>query len=193
MAPASSVKPLTHLLVKKQTIVLVGMMGVGKSSVGWRLARRLGIPFFDSDREVESAAGCSIPDIYALWGEDAFKEAERKVIKRLLSGGAHVLSTGDGSFTHPDLRQKMLDSALCVWLKADLETIYRRVRHRKTRPQLLAGDSRIILEKLLEERSSIYSQAHIVVESQDEAHDMTVERVLEGLREYLGRKSENHG
>ena len=91
------------------------------------------------------------------------------------------MSTGDGSFAHEELREQMLSSAVCVWLKADLETIYKRVRHRKTRPQLLAGDSREILADLLEERSPLYGQAHLMVDSQDESHDITVERVLEGL------------
>ena len=185
MESISSVNSVSRVLGQKKTIVLIGMMGVGKSSVGWRLARRLGLPFCDSDREVEQAAGCSIPDIYALWGEAAFKEAERKVLRRLLDGGVHVLSTGDGSFTHADLREQMLSTALCVWLRADLETIYRRVHHRKTRPQLLNVDSREVLADLLGERERFYRQAHLVVDSQDEAHEVTVGRVLEGLATYL--------
>ncbi|MGL6187872.1 MAG: shikimate kinase [Holosporales bacterium] len=178
-----------------KTIVLVGMMGVGKSSVGWRLAKRLGVPFFDSDREVERAAGCSIPDIYALWGEQAFKEAEQKTIKRLLDGPVHVLSTGDGSFIYEDLRQRMLESAICVWLMADLETIYRRVSHRKTRPQLLEGDSKEILKSLMEERTPIYAEAQLSISSQEEAHDLTVERVLKSLVTYCasGQSSVGQG
>jgi shikimate kinase len=184
MESGASVKSFAVSKTSK-TIVLVGMMGVGKSSVGWRLAKRLGVPFFDSDREVERAAGCSVPDIYALWGEKAFKEAEQKTIKRLLDGPVHVLSTGDGSFIHQDLRQRMLESAICVWLMADLETIYRRVSHRKTRPQLLEGDSKEILKSLMEERTPIYAEAQLSISSQEEAHDLTVERVLRSLATYL--------
>jgi shikimate kinase len=161
------------------------MMGVGKSSIGWRLAKRMGVPFFDSDQEVERSAGCSVSDICTLWGKGAFVDVERKIIRRLLTGSGYVLSTGDGSFIQDDLRQEMLASALCVWLRADLETIYRRVRYRKTRPQLLVGDSQATLKRLLEERNDTYAQAHLVVESQDEAHDKTVDRVLEKIHTYM--------
>ena len=168
----------------KRTIVLVGMMGAGKSSVGWRLARRLKIPFFDSDREVESAACCTIPDIYALWGEKAFKEAEARIIRRLLQTSPHVLSTGDGSFIQPDLQKEILENAIVIWLQADLETIHRRVRHRKTIPQLFEGDSLEILSTLIDQRSQIYAQAHLSVPSQDESHDLTVDRILKALSDY---------
>ena len=168
-----------------QTIVLVGLMGAGKSSVGWRLARRLGLPFFDSDKEIEKAAGCSIPDIYERWGEKAFKKAEYKVITRLLSGPVHVLSTGDGSFVEPELRALILKQTISIWLKADLDTLHQRVKHRHTRPQLFEGDSRDILAELVEERYPIYSQADLWVHSQDEAHEQTVDRLMEVLNPYL--------
>lgn len=184
-----SVKKQPKKLFVPKTIAFVGLMGAGKSSVGWRLAKRLGLPFFDSDREVEKAAGCSISDIYALWGEKAFKEAERKVIHRLLSGPPHVLSTGDASFVPQDLREMILDKTITIWLQADLETIHQRVKHRQTRPQLFEGDSLEILSELVEERYNVYNQAHFSVESCDETHDQTVSRIINTLNTYLAQKN----
>lgn len=184
------IKKTSEKLIVSKTIALVGIMGAGKSSVGWRLAKRLALPFFDSDKEVEKAAGCSISDIYALWGEKAFKEAERKVIRRLLDGPPHILSTGDASFIPQDLRDMILEKTITIWLQADLDTIHERVKHRQTRPQLFEGDSREILSELVEERYAVYDQAHFSVQSCDETHDQTVTRIIDTLNAYLVREEE---
>lgn len=183
-------KKTAEKLTIPKTIALVGLMGVGKSSVGWRLAKRLDLPFFDSDREVEKAAGCSISDIYALWGEKAFKEAERKVIQRLLAAPPHILSTGDASFIPQDLREMILAQTISIWLQADLETLHQRVKHRQTRPQLFEGDSREILNELVGERYALYAQAHFSVQSCDETHDQTVTRIIDALSAYLAKKND---
>ncbi len=181
----SSQDLLRPFLERHQTLTFVGMMGSGKSSVGSRAAKVLGLSFFDSDREVEKAANCSLCDIYALWGQEAFQSVEKEVVSRLLEASPHVLSTGDSTFLRPELRGRMLKETVVVWLKAGVETLYKRVRRRNTRPQLLGKNTFEVLEKLIEERSDIYAQAHLVVESRDEAHDLTMKRVLEALIAYV--------
>ena len=141
------------------------------------------MPFFDSDKEVERAAGCSVVEIYERWGERAFREAEQKV-RRLLKGPAHVLSTGDGSFIEPALRQLILKQTISIWLKADLQTLHQRVTNRRTRPQLVEGNSWDILRELAEERYPIYGQANLCVESQEEAHERTADRLIRVLTAY---------
>jgi shikimate kinase len=168
-----------------QTITLVGLMGSGKSSIGWRLAKTLGLPFFDSDRELEMAARCSVKEIYELWGKQAFQEAEKRVIKRLLSNPIHVLSTGDSAFVSEETRTLLKEQTLTIWLKADLDIIHERVSRRRTRPQLLTGDALSILKTLEKERASLYSQADLVVESQHNGHEETVASILEKLQAYL--------
>lgn len=172
-------------LVLPKTLVLVGMMGAGKSSIGWRLARRLDISFNDTDQEVERAAGCSVADIFETWGEKAFRDAERRVIKRLLTGQVQVVSTGDGAFIDEDSRQLIKESAISLWLRADPEILYERVIRRDTRPLLFEGDARQILEEMIERRYPIYAKADLTVESNDDAHEATVERVMEALRDHI--------
>jgi len=172
-------------LVLPKTLVLVGMMGAGKSSIGWRLARKLGIPFHDTDQEVERAAGCSVADIFETWGEKAFRDAERRVIKRLLSGPVQVISTGDGTFADEGSRGLIKENALSLWLRADPEVLYERVIRRDTRPLLFEGDAKQILEELVERRYPLYEKADLIVESNDDAHEATVERVIEVLKEYI--------
>jgi shikimate kinase len=172
-------------LVLPKTLVLVGMMGAGKSSIGWRLARKLGIPFHDTDQEVERAAGCSVADIFETWGEKAFRDAERRVIKRLLSESTQVVSTGDGAFIDEESRLLIKENALSLWLRADPEVLYERVIRRDTRPLLFEGDAKQILEEMIERRYPIYEKADLIVESNDDAHDATVERVMDVLKNYI--------
>lgn len=172
-------------LVLPKTLVLVGMMGAGKSSIGWRLARKLGIPFNDTDQEVERAAGCSVADIFETWGEKAFRDAERRVIKRLLSGQTQVVSTGDGAFIDEDSRALIKENAISLWLRADPEILYERVIRRDTRPLLFEGDAKQILEEMIERRYPIYAKADLTVESNDDAHEATVERIMESLKGYI--------
>jgi len=161
------------------------MMGAGKSSIGWRLARKLGILFHDTDQEVERAAGCSVADIFETWGEKAFRDAERRVIKRLLNGPTQVLSTGDGAFADEDSQKLIKENAISLWLRADPEVLYERVIRRETRPLLFEGDAKQILEEMVERRYPAYAKADLIVESNDDAHEATVERVMEALKDYI--------
>lgn len=166
-----------------RTVALVGMMGVGKSSVGRRLAGRLDVPFRDSDSEIEAAAGCSINDIFDRYGEKAFRDGERKVISRLLSMPPHVLATGGGAFIDPAIRAEIKATAVTVWIKAPLELLVERVQRRNTRPLLREGDPRAIIARLLKEREPVYAEADIHVESEDGPHGAQVERILAALEE----------
>lgn len=172
-------------LVLPKTLVLVGMMGAGKSSIGWRLARKLGISFNDTDQEVERAAGCSVADIFETWGEKAFRDAERRVIKRLLSEPTQVISTGDGAFVDAESQALIKESAISLWLRANPEILYERVIRRDTRPLLFEGDAKLILEEMIERRYPVYAKADLIVESNDDAHEATVERVMEVLKDYI--------
>lgn len=170
-----------------KTIALVGMMGAGKSTIGNRLAKKIGKPFCDSDQAVEkSSGGYSVSDIYEHWGEAAFRKAERDVIERLLrTEPVHVLSTGDGAFIDPQTRAVLQDKTITIWLKSDIQTLMTRVQ-RKSRPQLVEGsDNEEILTALIEERYPIYERADLVVESNDDLYQASVDRIVESLRELL--------
>lgn len=162
-------------------IVLVGLMGAGKTTTGRRLAKRLGVPFADADEEIEEAAGMRIADIFEIYGEADFRDGERKVMQRLLDGPPHVLATGGGAFMNDETRALVKAKATSVWLKADLETHVRRTSLRDTRPILRRGDPKVILGKLIEERSPIYAQADITVESRDGPHRDTVGTIIHEL------------
>ena len=164
-----------------RTIVLVGLMGAGKSAIGRRLAERLGIPFADADTEIETAAGRTIEEIFAEHGEAAFREGERKVIARLLEGPAHVLATGGGAFMDPETRGRIRALGRSVWLKADLDVLLKRVRKRNNRPLLKQGDPREILQRLMTLRYPVYAEADIAVESVEGPHDSVVDALIESL------------
>lgn len=167
----------------RRSLVMVGLMGCGKSSVGRRLATRLAMPFVDTDEEIERVAGNkSIVDIFADWGEAEFRNGERRVITRLLGQGPQVLATGGGAFINPDTRANIKAHGISVWLKADLPVLMRRVAKRDTRPLLRTGDPEAVMRKLMDERYPIYAEADIVVESRDVAHDIIVTDVIEALR-----------
>src|SRR5436305_5425670 len=165
----------------KRTVALVGMMGAGKSSLGRRLAARLAVPFCDADTEIERAAGCSINEIFERYGEDAFRDCERKVIARLLNGEPHVLATGGGAFIDDETRARLKAHALSVWLNVPLEVLITRVRRRDTRPMLKDGDAGEILTRLLLEREPVYAEADLTIGGEDGPHGAGVERILAAL------------
>jgi len=165
-----------------RTLVLVGLMGVGKSSVGKRLAQRLGLPFRDADSEIETAAGRSIAEIFERDGEAAFRAGERKVIARLLGDPIHVLATGGGAFMNDETRKLIGERGLSIWLKAELDELVKRVGRRNSRPLLQQGEPRQILERLMAERYPTYAEADLAVSSAGSAEE-TTERVLAALRD----------
>lgn len=167
----------------RRPIALVGLMGAGKTSVGRRLARRLGLPFADADSEIEAAAGRSVADIFDELGEKAFRDGERKVIARLLDGPTKVLATGGGAFIDEACRALLLERATVIWLRAELEVLLDRVARRDTRPLLRGGDRRAILQKLLSVREPIYAQAHLTVDSCEGPHEKTVSAILRALED----------
>ena len=167
-----------------RTIALVGLMGVGKTTVGRRLARLLQVPFVDADAEIEAAAGRSVSDIFAERGEHEFRDGERRVIARLLDGPPVVLATGGGAFLNPQTRALIRERALSVWLKADLDVLVKRVGRRDTRPLLRTGDPRAVLERLMRERYPIYEEAELVVETSDSPHDAAVAAILAALERH---------
>jgi len=167
----------------KKTVALVGMMGAGKSSVGRRLAAKLGVPFQDADSEIENAAKCSIAEIFDRYGEAAFRDAERKIVARLLSEPPHVLATGGGAFIDPETRAKIRSTAISVWIKVPVDVLLARVGRRDTRPLLRDGEPREIMEKLLEKREPIYAEADLIVESENGPHGAMVDKIMDALKE----------
>lgn len=166
-----------------QTLVLVGLMGAGKTTIGKRLAASLGVPFVDSDNEIVEAAGCSISDIFELYGEEAFRDLEKRVMLRLLSGPHAVIATGGGAYMNPEIREAIRTQARSVWLKAELDVLVERVSRRDTRPLLKAGDKREILAKLMQDRYPVYAEADIAIDSNAGAHEDVVSRILLALAE----------
>ena len=168
-------------------IVMVGLMGAGKTSVGRALARRLGIPFVDSDKEIEAAAGCSVVDIFSMYGESEFRRVEQRVVERILDTDPRVkvLSTGEGAFITPAVRDVLLKNALTIWLRADLELLVKRTKSRDTRPQLLHADSRKILGQLIDERYRTYACADITVETRDESLRKTLDKVIAAIKKHV--------
>ncbi|HEX5379223.1 MAG TPA: shikimate kinase [Phenylobacterium sp.] len=171
--------------LRARTITLVGLMGVGKSSVGRRLANALDLPFRDADHEVETAAGRSIPDIFADLGEPAFREGERRVIARLLDEPPHVLATGGGAFMNPETRALIKAKSISVWLKADLDVLARRVSRKDNRPLLAGKDPVEVLKEQAQARYPSYAEADVVVETGDAAHHVTVDQVIQALTAHL--------
>lgn len=171
--------------LRKTTIALVGLMGVGKSSIGRRLAAALSMPFRDADEEIEAAAGRSIAEIFAERGEPEFREGERRVIARLLDEPPHVLATGGGSFANAETRALIKQKAISVWLKADIGVLVRRVGRKDSRPLLKGRDPREVLERLAEERYPAYAEADISVETGETPHQAAVEAVLAALTRHV--------
>lgn len=166
-----------------RTIVLVGLMGAGKTTIGRRLAATLNLPFVDADHEIEAAACLTIPEIFERHGEAEFRRGERNVIARLLEGPPHVLATGGGAYMDPQTRALMRERALVIWLKAPLDVLLRRVDRREgTRPLLKQGDPADVMRRLMAEREPIYAEADITVESVNGTHAASLEAVLRALR-----------
>lgn len=170
--------------IRDRSIVLVGLMGSGKSTVGRRLAQRLGMRFADADDEIERAAGMTISDIFARFGEAHFRDGERRVIARLLGGKPMVLATGGGAFINAETRALILRDSLCVWLDADIPTLVERVGRRSHRPLLKDRDPGEVLHELAAVRNPIYAEAHLRVSSASTPHDHTVRAILEALSKW---------
>jgi shikimate kinase len=169
-----------------RSIVLVGMMGVGKSTIGRRLAARLGLRFFDADVEIEVAhAGMTIPEIFTTHGEPYFRDGEARVIARLLEGGPIVLATGGGAFMREETRNRIAAKAISIWLKADHDVIMRRVRRRADRPLLQTADPEATVTRLLTEREPIYGKADLTIASREVPHDRIVDETIETLHAHL--------
>ena len=165
----------------EKTLVLVGMMGAGKTSVGRRLANMLAVPFRDADAEIELAAGCTINEIFERYGEPAFRDVERKVIARLLGEPPHILATGGGAFMDEGTRARIKENAISIWLKAPIELLLERVLRKDTRPLLRNTDRRSALERLLKEREPTYAQADITIQSDDGPHDTAVKGIIAAI------------
>jgi shikimate kinase len=178
---------LTHPLPR--TIVLVGLMGAGKTAIGRRLATRLDLPFVDADQEIERAAGCTIENIFAMYGEPAFRDLERRVIARLLREPVHVLATGGGAFMDPDTRDLIAESGISLWLRAELDVLVGRTARRGNRPLLKQGDPRETLRRLIEIRYPVYASADITVDSRDGPLEQTVDEVVSAIDGYLGESA----
>ncbi len=167
----------------RRTVVLVGLMGAGKTTVGRRLAEALHAPFRDSDDEIAAAAGMDVPSIFATLGETAFREGEQRVIRRLLDDPPHVLATGGGAFMNPLTRAAVRERAISVWLRAGLETLVERTARKGDRPLLRRGDPAVILSGLMAQRHPVYAEADIVIDSEaDGSHDAVVEKIVAALR-----------
>jgi shikimate kinase len=176
---------LAKHLLGNHAIVLVGLMGAGKTSVGRRLAEKLNVPFVDADHEIELAAGKSIPDIFADHGEDYFREGERRVITRLLENGQQVLATGGGAFMNDETRARIKALGVSLWLKADLDVLLKRVAKRNDRP-LLKENPEAVMKNLMEKRYPVYAEANITVESRDVQHGQMVNDVIKAIVDWDG-------
>ena len=169
-----------------RSVALVGMMGAGKSSIGRRLALRLGIPFVDADVEIEKAAGMTISDIFTVRGEAEFRAGEARVILRLLESGPQVLATGGGAFTNPDTRIAIGAKGISIWLKAELDVLMKRIKRRHDRPLLKTDDPGATLRKLIEERDPVYALADLTVQSREVMHEKIVDEIVSALAGRMG-------
>jgi shikimate kinase len=170
-----------------KSIVLVGMMGSGKSSLGRRLAAALELPFSDADTAIEQAAGMPVEDIFVTHGEPYFRDGEERVIKRLLQTGPQVVATGGGAVLSAKTRAEVAKNGISVWLNAPIDLLLHRVSRRDNRPLLKTGDPRAVLERLLSEREAFYAEAHLIYESRDGPHEAAVEEMLTLLASYLAK------
>jgi shikimate kinase len=170
----------------QRSLVLVGMMGAGKSSIGRRLAARLDIAFVDADVEIEKAAGMSIPDMFATRGEDEFRAGEARVILRLLDSGPQVLATGGGAVLNPDTRAAIAARGISIWLKAEFDVLMKRIRRRQDRPLLKTDDPGATLRELIAARYPVYALADLTVQSREVPHDKIVDEIVSALAEHMG-------
>lgn len=168
-----------------RSLVLVGMMGAGKSSIGRKLAQRLNLPFVDADTEIERAAGMSITDIFAKHGEPYFRAGEARVIARLLDGGPQVLATGGGAFMNPQSREAIRVKGVSVWLKADYDVLMKRIKRRNDRPMLKTDDPGETLRQLMQERDPVYTEADVTVHSRDVPHELIIGEIIAAVAQRL--------
>lgn len=175
----------TRRALGDRSVVLVGMMGAGKSTIGRRLAARLQLPFVDADQEIETAAGMSIPDIFAAHGEPYFRDGEARVIARLLDNGPSVLATGGGAFMRQETRERIASRGVSIWLRADADIVLRRVKRRADRPLLQTADPAATIERLIAERTPFYQQADIEILSRDVPHEKIVDECADALHARL--------
>ena len=177
-------KPLKSAMENAWTsksIILVGLMGAGKSSIGRRLATQLGLPFRDADTEIEKASNLSVPEFFEIHGESAFREGERKVISRLLDGPRHVLATGGGAFMDEQTQTLIAEKGVSIWLRAELDVLYKRCMKRNNRPLLKTENPRDALKKLMEERYPVYEKADITIDSGEGPHEIVVEKIIKAI------------
>lgn len=173
----------------KNSLVLIGLMGAGKSAVGRRLAASLNLPFTDADSEIEAAAGQSISEIFTEHGEAYFRTGERKVIARLLENGPQVLATGGGAYMDPDTRTAIKEHGVSIWLKANLRVLMKRVGRRDNRPLLQVNNPETVMKRLMAERNPVYAQADITVESKEAPHDVMVGSIIDALSARLAQET----
>jgi shikimate kinase len=180
-SPTASQEAEITAALGTRSIVLVGMMGAGKSTIGRRLSARLRLPFLDADTEIEAAAGMSIPDIFETHGEPHFRDGEARVIARLLDGGPAVIATGGGAFMREETRGRIRSKAASIWLKADADIIMRRVKRRVDRPLLQTTDPAMTVARLIEEREPVYQHADLTIWSRDVPHEKIVDECIDAL------------
>jgi shikimate kinase len=171
-----------------RSIVLIGLMGAGKTTIGRRLAKKLKLPFADADTEIEKAAGKTVPEIFEEHGEQYFRDGERRVIERLLNEQASVLATGGGAYMNQETRETIAGKGVSVWLKADFELLMKRVRKRSNRPLLKTDNPEAVMRKLITERYPVYANSSVMVESRDVPHDQIVAACIETLADHLHRE-----
>lgn len=169
----------------RRSIVFVGLMGAGKTAIGRKVAATLGLPFVDSDQEIEAAARMTVPELFERYGEPEFRALEQRVIQRVLEGGPQVLSTGGGAFMNAQTRGLIAGGAVAIWLKAELDVLFARVSKKQNRPLLRTADPRATLAALMDARYPVYAEAHVTVHTRDERKDIIVGEVLEALDAYL--------
>lgn len=166
-------------------VVLVGIMGAGKSTVGRRLAKRLGLPFVDSDAAIEDASGYSAAEVFERFGENDFRDGERRLVARLMDGEVRVIATGGGAYVEPQTRKLLNERAITVWLDAPIDVLADRTGRRDTRPMLRGGDRKQTLERLMAKRKALYAQAHIHITSGDGTHGDVVDSIVAALTTHL--------
>ncbi|WP_246191452.1 shikimate kinase [Aureimonas leprariae] len=169
----------------RRSVVLIGLMGAGKSTVGRRLAQRLDVPFQDTDTEIEAVSRMTIPELFAAYGEDEFRALERRIVARLAAEGPQVLATGGGAFMSEETRSVLATRAVTVWLNADLDTLMERVMRRNNRPLLKTGDPRETMRRLMETRYPVYGLADITVHSRQVKRETVAEEIVEALDRHL--------
>ncbi len=184
--------PAKNSALSAHTIALVGLMGVGKTTVGRRLAKRLELPFYDSDEEIEQASGRTVAGYFRDHGEEAFRAGEKRVVKRLLDGSPKILATGGGAFIPEETRKILNEHAITVWLKGDFETIMERVSRKNTRPLLQVADPKAKMRELMDIRYPIYATAHVTVPIARGPHHRTVNKVIRAVEKHLRSCQQSH-